>query len=66
MKNIENDKKVAANMISDQKLENVNGGMGTVPEPGVYKRYCQSCGFKTSAHYCDDGHVYCVKGHMLE
>ena len=68
MKNIENDKKVAANMISDQKLENVNGGMGTVPEPepGVYTRFCPGCQFKTSAYYRNDGHLYCVKGHKLE
>ena len=66
MKNIENDKKVAANMISDQKLENVDGGTGTAPEPSVYSLCCQGCGFKTSAYYRDDGHLYCVNGHKLQ
>ncbi|MBQ3269587.1 MAG: hypothetical protein IJH09_06665 [Clostridia bacterium] len=70
MKNIENDKKVAANMISDQKLENVNGGTEPAPEPapepGVYSLFCQGCGFKTSAYYRGDGHLYCVNGHKLQ
>ena len=66
MKNIENDKKVAANMISDQKLENVNGGTVTVPKPGVYTKFCPGCQFKTSAYYRGDGHLYCVNGHKLE
>ena len=66
MKNIENDKKVAANTISDQKLENVDGGTRTAPEPGVYALFCPGCGFKTSAYYRDDGHLYCVNGHKLE
>ncbi len=66
MKNIENDKKVAANTISDQKLENVDGGTGTAPEPSVYTLLCPGCGFKTIAYYRDDGHLYCVNGHKLQ